>query len=578
VRAEPVSENSVRILWEQVAGATGYKVYHSTNSGGPFANIGSVADTSYVHSGITGGITHYYKVSAVDSNDLEGGQSLVAAYSPLGIYGNTSVTEQGGNGDGKINPGETARLSITVRNPGTTAVSNLQASLSGFDSNITVTNNNQNIGTLNGNASETVSFILNINVNSPTGPVGPFTLSLSESGGQNRTWLNTVPTFDITIHTPANVQASAGTYGNITVSWDAVSGGNVSYKVYASATANGVYTLLNASPITATSYTHSGLSEGQTRYYKVSAVDSGNREGLQSSGTPSALTWYSLPIYNDQYSGGGIANGTIHHYRFPVINGTQYRVSWTGNIRVSAYREDGTGTAWFSNSTSSGQTNTANFYGYMVLKVEGTGSGNYSLQIDSGTQALTSFGFNFPPEGMINGTINHTAKTIEVIVPFQASLLNLTPVVSYPTGGSYYCTGYTPSGAQNFLNPVKYVFNWSDGSKHTYTITVTARGLGEITIIPPNVMEETVGGFVANITVSKSAAGYGSSHQIQVAAGYSSYEWYVDSRRMSADAGSCERNFTIRATDYSVGRHTITIIVYKNGVPYSNEQSFTVVQ
>jgi fibronectin type 3 domain-containing protein len=580
---EPDGQSRARVSWTADSNARTYKVYHSTSSNGTFTNIGTVTHpaVSYVHSGVAGGANNYYKVAAVDANSIESAQSAAVTYSPLGIYGNVSVTEQNGNGDGKINPGETARLGITIRNPGTAAVTGLQASLSGFDSTITVDDNNQNIGTLNGNSSTTVYFTLNVNADCPTGPAGPMTLTLNESGGQYRTWLDTVPAFDITIRTPSNVRASADAYGSITVLWDAVSGDNVSYKVYASGDYWGTYTLLNTTKVTGTSYTHSGLGEGQTRYYKVSAVDSGNREGLQSSEAPSAISWYTLPAFNDLRDGGSIANGTIHHYRFPVINGTQYTVSWTGNIRVSAFRADGTGSAWFSNSTSSGQTATADITGYMVFKVEGTSyyGGDYSLQVDSGTQALDSFGFSFPSEGTVNGTINHTANTIDVIVPFQASLLSLTPVVTYPATGDVYCTGYTPTGAQNFTNPRKYVFNWSDGSKHTYTVTVTAKGQGDITIILPGMIEdETVGGFTGNITVSKTSAGYSSTHQIQVAAGYSSYEWYVDGAKKTADSGSEDRYFTIRAADYSVGRHTITIIVYKDGRPYSNEQSFTVGQ
>jgi hypothetical protein len=581
LKVEPDSQSKARVSWTADNNAQSYKVYHSTNSEGPFTVIGTVTHpaVSYTHSGVSGGVNNYYKVAAVDYNNLESAQSAAVTYSSLGIYGSVSVSEQNGNWDGKINPGETARLGITIRNPGTTAISNLQASLSGFDSNITVSDNSQNISSLNGNSSVTINFSLVINADCPTGPVGPFTLTLNESGGQYRTWLDTVPAFDITIHTPANVQASANAYGSITVSWNAVSGSSVSYKVYTCDTANGNYNLLNTAALTGTSYTHSGLGEGQTRYYKVSAVDSAGHEGLKFAGTPSATSWYTLPMYNDLHDGGDIANGIIYYYRFPVINGTQYKVSWTGNIKVSAYRADNTGTAWFSNSTSSGQSNIAGITGYMVIKVEGTGGGTYSLQIDSGTQALNSFGFVFPsPIGTINGTINHANNTIDVIVPFQVSVLSLTPVISYPTTGDVYCTGYTPAGAQNFTNPREYVFNWSDGSKHTYTVSVTAKGQGDITIIPPGAIEdETVGGFAAGITVSKTGTGYGINHQIQLAAGYSSYEWYVDGARKTADSGSGDRNFTIKAADYANGKHTITIIVFKNGIPYSNEQSFTVV-
>jgi len=588
LQVETDSQGRANVSWTADSNAQSYKVYHSTESNGEFTNVGTVTRpaTSYLHSGVAGGTNNYYKVSAVDASGFESAQSTAVVYSPVGIY-DVSVREYHSS-DGKINPGETAWMSITVRNPGTTAVSNLQAMLGGYDSNITVIDNNQNIGTLSGNASTTVNFTLDVSANCPTGPLDYLTLTLSETGGQNRTWVSIVPSFDITVRTPANVRASADAYGSITVTWDAVSGDNVSYKVYVFET---YYyyedsTVLNTAAVTGTSYTHSGLGEGQTRYFKVSAVDSGHREGLQSAEV-SAISWYTLPAFNDLHDGGRIYNGIMHHYRFPVISGTQYKVSWPGYffanfLRCSVFSEDGTGSAWFSNSDSSGQTVTASITGYMVLAIEivAVYDDYYSIQIDSGTQALNSFGFNIPSHGMVNGTINHTDNTIDMIVPFQQSLVSLTPVITYPTAGNAYCTGYTPTGAQDFSNPRKYVFNWSDGSKHTYTVNVTAKGQGDITIILPEMIEddETVGGFAGNITVSKTGAEYNTSHQIQVASGYSSYEWYVDSARKTADAGSGDRNFTIRAADYAVGRHTLTIIVYKNGRPYSNEQSFTVIQ
>jgi hypothetical protein len=579
VRVEP-NEVGVIISWDQVTGASSYNVYHSTTNPDRMLLIGSVNNpaVSFIHTDVVGGTTNYYKVSSVVQNGFEGGRSAVATYSPLGITGINIIEQSNHNNDGRINPGETAQLGITVRNPGTTAVSNLQASLGGFTTGLTVSNNNQNIGTLFGNSSITVNFTVNIEADFPTGPIESLILTLTENGGQNRTWLNTVPIFDITIHTPVNVRTSADAYGSITVSWDAVNGSNVTYRVYASDNADGIFALLNSVPISETTYTHSGLEEGRVWHYRVSAVDFGNREGLQSSVISSPFTWYTLPVYNDLHDGGGITNGVIHQYRFPVIDGTSYQITWTGPVRISAVRADGTGTAWFNNSTSSGQNGTADFTGFMVLRVEGTGSGDYSIQITSGTQAVSSFGFDFVSEGFVNGTINHASKTIDVLVPFLANVLSLTPIITGSTEGDVYYTGFNPIGVQNFMFPHKYVFEWSDGSRHTYTVTVTAKGQGGITIIPPGMIEdETVGGFAANITVSKTGTGHGTTHQLQVAEGYSSYEWYVNGVRRNADAGSGNRNFTIRAADYADGRHTLTIIVWKDGVPYSNEQSFTVI-
>jgi len=572
----------VKVSWSNYNNAKSYNIYHSSNTdtSNPFTIVGTVdyPDSTFIHNGVDGGLVNHYKVSSVDSNGIEGGQSAAVSYAAVGILGNgsMSVSEYSNcNYDGKINPGETAKLSMYIKNPGTTAISNVQASLSGFGSNMTVSENNKNLGTINGNYTVNVEFILDISTACPTGSFNSLVLTLTESGGQYRTFQLAVPAFDITIRTPENVQASADSYGSLTVTWNSVSGSNVKYNVYASETSGGTYTKVNSSAVTETTYTHTGLGEGQTRYYKVSAVDSGGNQGLQSAAIQSPLTWYTFPVYNDLYDCGSITSGTVHYYRFPVINGIQYTITWSGAVYLSAYREDGTGTAWFTNSYApTTHYCNADFTGNMVFKVQDMGysSTDYSIKVDSSTQAINSFGIAFPaPIGTINGTINHTDKTIDILVPHQTNVSSLTPIVS---GSSGYAS-FSPGGAQSFVDPRKYVFTWNDGSKHTYTVTVTALGQGDITIIPPNMIEdETVGGFAANITVSKTGAT--KTHQLQAAAGYASYEWYVDGIRKTADAGSGDRYFTIKAADYAVGKHTLTIIVWKNGRPYSNEQSFTV--
>src|SRR5439155_12720977 len=69
---------------------------------------------------------------------------------------------------------------------------------------------------------------------------------------------------------PANVTATAGN-GQVTLGWNA-SGGATSYNVKRSTTSGGPYSTV-ASPTT-TGYTDTGLTNGTTYYYVVSAVNS----------------------------------------------------------------------------------------------------------------------------------------------------------------------------------------------------------------------------------------------------------------------------------------------------------------
>jgi len=83
---------------------------------------------------------------------------------------------------------------------------------------------------------------------------------------------------------PTNLTASAGN-AQVSLSWTA-STGATSYNVRRSTTNGGPYAVIG-SPTT-TSYTDSGLTNGQTYYYVVSAVNSSGQSGNsnQASATP----------------------------------------------------------------------------------------------------------------------------------------------------------------------------------------------------------------------------------------------------------------------------------------------------
>ena len=79
-------------------------------------------------------------------------------------------------------------------------------------------------------------------------------------------------------------------------------------------------------------------------------------------------------------------------------------------------------------------------------------------------KAITAFGFTSPSAV---GTVNEGAKTIAVTVPFGTDVTSLTPSITH-TGASV-----SPSGAQDFTNPVTYTVTAADSSTQTYTVTVT---------------------------------------------------------------------------------------------------------
>src|SRR5207249_6811950 len=109
---------------------------------------------------------------------------------------------------------------------------------------------------------------------------------------------------------PTNVTATGGN-GQVVLSWSASSGAT-SYNVKRSTTSGGPYTTI-ASPST-TGYTDTGVTNGTTYYYVVSAVNTAGESAnsTQVSATPSAsATLSSLTLNPATVTGGKSSQGTV---------------------------------------------------------------------------------------------------------------------------------------------------------------------------------------------------------------------------------------------------------------------------
>jgi len=77
--ATPFGDNRIDLSWGAVTGATQYRVFRSTTSGGPYSQIGSTATTSFSDTTVSGGVTYYYVVRAVAGSSCESGDSNEAS-------------------------------------------------------------------------------------------------------------------------------------------------------------------------------------------------------------------------------------------------------------------------------------------------------------------------------------------------------------------------------------------------------------------------------------------------------------------------------------------------------------------
>jgi len=111
-------------------------------------------------------------------------------------------------------------------------------------------------------------------------------------------------TIPVQLSAPSSFQATAASATQINLSWAAPSPNGRNYQIYDSIVGTSTnFTNLLASPVkSATSYNHTGLSNGQTVYYKIRTVGSGTdtltSTFASANATTSNLTTLSTPTNN----------------------------------------------------------------------------------------------------------------------------------------------------------------------------------------------------------------------------------------------------------------------------------------
>lgn len=127
---------------------------------------------------------------------------------------------------------------------------------------------------------------------------------------------------------PGGLGATQDEMNQITVSWTASTGqGTITYNVYGSDTDAGTYTLLTSSPVSNLSFVETGLGNGQTRYYKVSAVN-GAGESAQSASIAGKTLYECLDPVPTSPASITATDGQVNHIT----------VTWEASENAVGYR------------------------------------------------------------------------------------------------------------------------------------------------------------------------------------------------------------------------------------------------
>jgi fibronectin type 3 domain-containing protein len=329
--------NSVALAWTAPSSnggsaVTGYKVYRSTTSGTEtlLTTLGNV--TNWTDTGLTAGVTYYYQLTAVNSVG-ESGRSAEKNASPT-----SAATAPGAPTLSSASAGN-ATVSLTWNAPssnGGSAITNYKlyrSTSTGTETLLTTLGNvtaYADSGLANG-----VTYYYKL---SAVNAIGESALS-----GE----LNATPTQPATVPGAPTLNSATAGNNSVALAWTAPSsnGGSAvtGYKVYRS-TSSGTETLLTTLGNTA-SYTDSGLANGVTYYYKVSAVNAIGESALSGELNATPVTTPSAPTLNSATAGtssvalawtapsstGGTAISGYKVYR-STTSGTETLLTTLGNV------------------------------------------------------------------------------------------------------------------------------------------------------------------------------------------------------------------------------------------------------
>jgi cellulose 1,4-beta-cellobiosidase len=258
----------VSLRWSASSGATSYNVYRGTSAGGestgPLAT--NIVATPFVDSTVINGTKYYYKVAAVNSagtsglsNEASATPQVSVPAAPTGLTATAGATQIS-----LIWSASTGAVSYNVYRGTTAGGEGATAIATGITK-----------------ASYTDTGVTN-------GTKYYYKVAAVNAGGTSPLSNETSATPQVSVPPAPTGLTATPASRRVTLNWTA-SAGAKSYDVYRGTAAGAESTTPIATGITKDSYTDTGLTNGQTYFYKVAAVNAGgiSAHSKEVSATPS---------------------------------------------------------------------------------------------------------------------------------------------------------------------------------------------------------------------------------------------------------------------------------------------------
>jgi len=246
VQAEAITNSSVSIMWNEVYGATSYRIFRAVDSPiATYSHIGSSSTTIFNDTTISSGVTYYYAVSALSGLDNIGVQSI-----PVSI---------------NMSPSNLRLIASTTIN--ITLAWNVFNAATGYNLYRSNTENG-NFIKINTEPLTTIS-LTDTNVLPDT----TYYYKVSAIIGDYETLQSNLISASTLLSIPVNVRSTAVSTINIIIAWNELNGSS-GFNVYRSNTANGAYTKLNTNILTVTTFNDTNVIPDTTYFYKVSSINS----------------------------------------------------------------------------------------------------------------------------------------------------------------------------------------------------------------------------------------------------------------------------------------------------------------